>query len=493
MKHEKKLQHWSKNASQISYPVRSTVFCPPRRSVPMRLYTLHKRDFAILFAAFFACLTLCGFIGLAGPPITRAESVRASDLPSPLNRSHMATGPFVLLTPVLSPYSQQLWVLARVLISDGDQSFHKNFTVGVAIYAKTEEGRRVAVLDPAHNRTRDLRCLDKVCDGFTVLHLGFLDFPQYSLVVTFHGLEPIDAKYRIVEVVFYFKSYNPSFTHLEMWFRFIFVLLAFLMTCWLAHTLWPFYVCDWSIEQRWMFILLPLLLLYDGEGDMSSSPCVTSCCVDPVFPLGLLANSSLPGLLDAVFQASFLCTLLLFWLCIYHGIRQTRRGCATFYLPKLAVTGVLWTSAVTLASWQRVNQLRDPTYDYHLDTSSFTALKIVFFLAGGVYLLYLGLLAVRAFSELRSMPYFDVRLKFLTALTLVTLAVSVAVTALRFGLSAALEDNFAAQLSTTYSSSVQFMASYGLLNFYLFTMAYVYSPSPTAHVVGLEDHAITIS
>jgi len=35
-----------------------------------------------------------------------------------------------------------------------------------------------------------------------------------------------------------------------------------------------------------------------------------------------LINSWLPGMLDALFQVSFLCALLLFWLCVYHGLRQ---------------------------------------------------------------------------------------------------------------------------------------------------------------------------
>lgn len=50
---------------------------------------------------------------------------------------------------------------------------------------------------------------------------------------------------------------------------------------------------------------------------------------------------------------------------------------------------------------------------------------------------------------------------------------------MRFGVGI-LEDNFVAELSTHYSSSAQFMSFYGLLNFYLYTMAYVYSPGNRA-------------
>lgn len=109
------------------------------------------------------------------------------------------------------------------------------------------------------------------------------------------------------------------------------------------------------------------------------------CCSDPFFPLSFLVNSWFPGTLDAFFQALFLCALLLFWLCVYHGIRvqvspvlytytlmvsshfkhnmnlyfmcfisfpQGERKCLTFYLPKLIIVGLLWLSAVTLGIWQ---------------------------------------------------------------------------------------------------------------------------------------------
>ncbi|KAG0418573.1 hypothetical protein HPB47_004723 [Ixodes persulcatus] len=298
------------------------------RSVQMRLYTMHKREFVVVFLVFFACLCLCLFVGLAGPPITSTVVRTASELTPPgenVTSVNMATGPFVLKTPPLTAYSQQLWVIAQISMKEED---------------------------------------------------------------------------------------------------------------------------------------------------------------DPVFPMSLLVNSWVPGMLDAMFQATFLCALLLFWLCVYHGIRQNERHLATFYLPKLFVVGMLWTSAFVLASWQRYNELRDPTYNYKVDTQAFAGLKIFFFTMGSIYLVYLLYLVVQAYTELRSMPYFDVRLKFMTSLMLIVLTLSVVITVMRFGISV-LEDNFVADLSTSYGSSAEFMSFYGLLNFYLYTMAYVYTPPPNAF---LEPH-----
>ena len=71
-------------------------------------------------------------------------------------------------------------------------------------------------------------------------------------------------------------STTPSVQHSKIYFiapRWSFVLfdVVWVHMCWslfqcmFAHSLRKFSLRDWSIEQKWMSILLPLLLLYDGE------------------------------------------------------------------------------------------------------------------------------------------------------------------------------------------------------------------------------------
>ncbi|XP_073993344.1 transmembrane protein 181 isoform X1 [Rhodnius prolixus] len=434
------------------------------RSVQMRLYSMHKREFVMVFLGFYVCFGLGVFIGLAGPPITVTTSFKGSELLHKQNISgDIFSGPFIIGSPAMSTYNQQLWVIAVVKTDNKDDDIlDRSFHVSVAIEALTAEHKAVTLLhsDRAHNRTHHLRCKGQVCDQVTILHIEFLDFTHYILKVFFYGLETFHQHYTIKEVTFYFKSYNPGFTQIEIWFRFIFLLATFCITCWFAHTLRKFPIFDWSIEQKWMSCMLPLLLLYNN----------------PIFPLTFLVNSWIPGMLDALFQASFLCGLLLFWICIYHGLRQTERRFLTFYLPKLIIVGPLWFSAIAMATWQKANELQDPTYSYKLDSSNFYNFKILFFVFIGIYVIYLLCLILRAYSELRSMPFFDMRLKFLTLLMLIVIAFSIAITVMRFGIGV-IEDNFVSELSTTYTSSAQFMSFYGLLNFYMYTMAYVYSPS----------------
>ncbi|XP_046414519.1 transmembrane protein 181 isoform X1 [Neodiprion fabricii] len=428
------------------------------RSVQMRLYSMHKREFVMVFVAFFACFGLAVFIGLAGPPITSTTEQKAH-----LNGSEMATGPYIMRTPALSTYSQQLWVIAKLSTSNVDnEKYDESFQVSVSVDGQASDRKAVSILAPeaGHNRTRHLKCERQSCEELVVVHLGFLDYPHYIITVRFHGLESFYQRYIIRDLTFYFKNYNPAFTQIEIWFRLIFLLATFIVTCWFGHSLRKYPVHDWSIEQKWLSILLPLLILYNN----------------PLFPMTFLVNSWVPGMLDAILQTTFLCAILMFWLCVYHGLRQNERRLATFYLPKLVVVGMLWGAALTLAMWLRCTELEDPTYNYVLDTSNYYGFKVFFFTVGGVYVAYLLLLILRAYSELRSMPYFDLRLRFLTLLAGVVAGVCTLVTTRHFG-TGVFEDSFASRLSTYYRTSAQFMALYGLLNFYLYTMAYVYAPA----------------
>uniref|UniRef100_A0AAQ6IEP6 Transmembrane protein 181 n=1 Tax=Anabas testudineus TaxID=64144 RepID=A0AAQ6IEP6_ANATE len=368
------------------------------RLAPMRLYTLSKRHFVLVFVVFLVCFGLTVFIGI--------------------------TGPFNLVSPPLTTYNQQLW-LTCVMQAENRNTFFS---------------------------------LQK-CDEIIVLHLGYLNYTQYQVEVRFNDLENITHEIK-------WKTYNPTFSQVEIWFRFVFVVLTFMVTCMFAHSLRKFSMRDWGIEQKWMSILLPLLLLYN----------------DPFFPLSFLVNSWFPGTLDAFFQALFLCALLLFWLCVYHGIRvQGERKCLTFYLPKLIIVGLLWLSAVTLGIWQTVNELQDPTYQYKVDIVNFQGMKVFFLIVVVLYILYLIFLIVRACSELKNMPYSDLRLKFLTALTFVVLVISMVILYLRFG-AKALQDNFVAEFNDSLTPDIpaEFLSFYGLLNFYLYTLAFVYSPSKNA-------------
>ncbi|XP_054110560.1 transmembrane protein 181 isoform X9 [Callithrix jacchus] len=420
---------------------------------PMRLYTLSKRHFVLVFVVFFICFGLTVFVGIRGPKVIQTSAANFS-----LNNSKKLK-PIQILSNPLSTYNQQLWLTCVVELDQSKEtSIKTSFPMTVKVDGVAQDGTTMYIHNKVHNRTRTLTCAGK-CAEIIVAHLGYLNYTQYTVRVGFEHL-----KLPIKGMNFTWKTYDPAFSRLEIWFRFVFVVLTFIVTCLFAHSLRKFSMRDWGIEQKWMSVLLPLLLLYN----------------DPFFPLSFLVNSWLPGMLDDLFQSMFLCALLLFWLCVYHGIRvQGERKCLTFYLPKFFIVGLLWLASVTLGIWQTVNELHDPMYQYRVDTGNFQGMKVFFMVVAAMYVLYLLFLVVRACSELRHMPYVDLRLKFLTALTFVVLVISIVILYLRFG-AQVLQDNFVAELSTHYQNSAEFLSFYGLLNFYLYTLAFVYSPSKNA-------------
>ncbi|XP_060023574.1 transmembrane protein 181 isoform X1 [Lagenorhynchus albirostris] len=394
---------------------------------PMRLYTLSKRHFVLVFVVFFVCFGLTVFVGIRGPKVIQTSAANFS-----LNNSKELK-PVQILSNPLSTYNQQLWLTCVVELEHSKETaIQTNFTMTVKVDGVAQDGTTMFIHNKVHNRTRTLTCAGK-CAEIIVAHLSYLNYTQYTVTVGFKHL-----KERIKEMNFTWKTYDPAFSHLEIWFRFVFVVLTFIVTCLFAHSLRKFSMRDWGIEQKWMSILLPLLLLYN----------------DPFFPLSFLVNSWFPGMLDDLFQSVFLCALLLFWLCVYHGIRvQGERKCLTFYLPKCFIVGLLWLACVTLGIWQTINELHDPMYQYRVDTGNFQGMKVFFMVVAAMYILYLLFLIVRACSELRHMPYVDLRLKFLTALTFVVLVISIVILYLRFG-AQVLQDNFVAELSTHYQNYI---------------------------------------
>lgn len=195
---------------------------------------------------------------------------------------------------------------------------------------------------------------------------------------------------------------------------------------------------------------------------------------DPIFPLTLLTNNQLIGMLDGVFQITFICAILLFWLCIYHGLRQVRK--TFFFTCKPAITGRLNTFVVerektdcvlstqsdfgrtVLAVWRHNGQISTHEWIWrssfqlrgrfervlskcrginidcictHVDKSNiifvkkkrnhnaikcnvwststidlFQNIKTCVGIFVIIYIVYLVCLILRAYSDLRSMPYF---------------------------------------------------------------------------------------
>lgn len=72
--------------------------------------------------------------------------------------------------------------------------------------------------------------------------------------------------------------------------------------------------------------------------------------------------------------------------------------------------------------------------------------------------------------------FLDARLKFVTISMVISLTICLIITHMQYGFGL-IEDSFAADLNTEYTTSALFMTFYGICNFYVFTLAAVYSPT----------------
>ncbi|XP_026737025.1 transmembrane protein 181 [Trichoplusia ni] len=429
------------------------------RSVPMRMYSMHKGEFVMVFIAFLACFGLGVFIGLAGPSPTMMTSIAASSTLS--NMSSIHQGPFHLHSFALGTRSQQLWLYAEILTNNDDEEiFDKSFQVSISIEGVLSDHSTEEILseNESPNRTQHLRCKKRVCEEVRLLHLGMVDYTHYVINVNFFGLQEFHKRYYIREIIFYFKTYNPAFTQLETWFRFIFVMTSFIMTFWFAYALRKYPPPDWSIEQQWIYILLPLLLTFN----------------DPLFPLRLIPGAHFSTFLGEVAQTCFLGVVLLSWVSQYHGLRQNDRGVVSFYLSKQALVISVVVPGIILAFWQQYDGFFDPTNNYMMNPN-YPIVKLWFFSSIVVYFLYLLILIIKAYSDLRNMPFFDIRLRCLS-IVVGTVTSIVSVLGLQGWGPAALQDHWAAQPKVHFDTSAPFMAMYGLFNFYIYILAYLYSP-----------------
>lgn len=75
-------------------------------------------------------------------------------------------------------------------------------------------------------------------------------------------------------------------------------------------------------------------------------------------------------------------------------------------------------------------------------------------------------------------------MQFTTVLMISVVTISIFIITLRFG-SGILEENFVPELASRYKNAVEFLSFYSLINFYLCTMAYVYSPAKNAAIDSL--------
>jgi hypothetical protein len=195
----------------------------------------------------------------------------------------------------------------------------------------------------------------------TLLRIPFLDYEAYTITVVLQGLQNDSSA--IQAHVFSLIAFNDAFTLYEMFYRFGFLILSMITVSVFTWRLRQHSFASWSLEQKWLLTLMFLLIGFNSKfyqwryqrfahsywmaSWISASPLPRLLTVllhltfaDPFYTMTLLLDGKGPIVLDSILQSSFVSGLLLYWLCVFHGIRVV-----SYYSRVFCCFGFFFTSS----------------------------------------------------------------------------------------------------------------------------------------------------
>lgn len=147
----------------------------------MYVYVMHKREVLLSLSALLSAYILLLFIGLAGPNVDKINSVMAKEMIAESNIQENYTaqllsyGPFMMITPALSTYSQQLSLHLTFSLKNEESSeaFHKEFDIMIDL-----DG-----VSSTNNKTLLCKILFLVFSSIILIHFFFHFFSTWSFKI----------------------------------------------------------------------------------------------------------------------------------------------------------------------------------------------------------------------------------------------------------------------------------------------------------------------
>jgi hypothetical protein len=360
----------------------------------------------------------------------------------------------------LDKMNQEL-LLKAAITNPGVPKVNATFTVNLKS-VDGEPGNHTST----HNRTFVCNPGSTYCDDVYLYHLDFIKFTNYTIEVLLTNMTDVSAApvvQALSAVFFVFEFKDDIYTLFELWFRFTFLILTFIVIIVFSHKLRQYRWTDWQVEQKWTaFILFGLM-----------------AANNPFFALELIFEGWFPTFLDQVLLVTFISMLFLFWLVMFDGVRKdaVQRTLLKFYVPKVALIAVFWLTALVAFTLLELRRLDDPVYDATTDDPAFIFFVVGETIVAVIYLFWLAYVIARACMESRTFPLLGVRIRFFALFTLAIIIVMVSGLAFEsFGPTTALKGNPMTLLS--YLS---------LYNFYVYVLAFMYLPSRFAAKSAVRD------
>ncbi|KAH9278755.1 Transmembrane protein [Echinococcus granulosus] len=432
-------------------------------TVHMHLYSVKKVHVFSCILIFMTIMFLSITAGILGPSVlTRNNHYATKILPE---ERTIYNGFYKVTSDPVMLFQREIW-FSSVIHQENPNAFMSiPVTVNISVMCRTypKDMRNEGNSDPGagevlsivtYQRNTMLFCNNgKACNELQLVHLALLNCTAYTFKVRFFGLRPqnnveqegdggnlahdaddmheaamklkmADAEaekplipaFEITEIEFITQTHNATFSYFELLLRFVAFLAAFGLLGSFCVSMRSFGWKYWTIEQKFTVVLLILLLFF----------------YNPLHPLMYLLSGWIPQALDGFFQVSFYAFLLLFWLCVFDALRVADRSCCRFYCLRLIIPTLIWLVFVTFNGWVVHSEYCDPLF-YLLHHS--VAIQVFLALLGVlafIYLLYFFILLFRSYSELRSMPYYNLRLTLLLIPVLLMAVNFLVVMGLRF-------------------------------------------------------------
>lgn len=455
------------------------------RSMGMLLQSLPKKAYFLIYALFFILWVLILFLGII-MNIRYWDSTLEKGTWGCANTATTTFSPELCsgvdlfqsgsywtgLIKNIDKLNRELYLEASVVNGDNTTSIDTKLDWTVSFRGSDNSSDDTAWSDWIEvTKTRDLTCTagEGRCDSIILVHELYIKYSTYEVNISISNVPSSLTSIQRGQIYMTFYYVNHSYTLMQLWFRFVFLIFTFIFIIVFAHRLRRTSWRDWTLEQRWTSILLFSILGYSN----------------PFFALTILVVGWFPVFLDVVLAATFFCLLLLFWLILFDGITKEARdrGVFKFYFWKILLVGLMWIAMVVVYTWIHLHQLDDPNYDVVQDLPGFIFFEVVLIILLLVYLLWLFFVFFKSCSDLKQKAYLGTRIRFFGGFTVFVLIVTLA--ALIFGWA---EPNVGTSSSSV--TALQFMGLSSLYHLYVFVLCIMYLPTKRGAAGKRSDYGM---
>jgi len=316
--------------------------------------------------AFGLGFLVCIVVGATGPPIFMTDPdsvVNMQILPGQNNTlwNGEVSG--------LSMYHRDLYVTALIQrpgffdpssVVPLNMDFSYTQDIWITITAKTRTG---SVLTLANTYLKEVtvscEASEQWCNTLLIYYDHLVEYPQFYIKAEFVMPKTVNGKkfggvYNMIVKIAY---QSPKYTVFMLGWTYFFLGVTFLVMFFPCYGF--FWVMaqvkrdKWTTQQMWISGLLCTLFLYD----------------DPFFAAELLQSGDDLAVLYVFFMATFISSILLFWLVMLDEIRidaardSNPPRLPKWFLPKVVLCFAIWVILLGAYISVKRHQMIDPSYD----------------------------------------------------------------------------------------------------------------------------------